>query len=385
MQASIEQRVLLVDDDQAVLDGLCRQHRKHFDLHAVLGPEAALRALAERGPFAVVVSDYQMPAMNGATFLSKAREIAPDMSRIMLTGQADLTTAIDAVNRGNIFRFLTKPCDSELFRSVVDAGLKQFRLLHAERMILEQTVQGAVGMLTDVLALAQPAAFGRARRIHHYTRHVVALLGIEDAWQVQTAALLSQVGCVAVPQDILERVSRGEQLPPEQAAMLERHPQLAADLVRHVPRLQGVAEIVAAQSHGANRRKPDTPELRMGAAILAAAIEFEELISMGARPTQALEAMRKGPGGHPERVLEALASASLEGRPSASVAVGLGQLRPGMVLEEEVRSESGLLLVPRGHVVTVGSLQRLRNYSELGSLRNKMFRVGEHGVESSAA
>jgi response regulator RpfG family c-di-GMP phosphodiesterase len=296
------------------------------------------------------------------------------MSRIMLTGQADLTTAVDAVNRGSIFRFLTKPCEPELFRSVIEAGLKQFRLIRAERAILEQTVQGAVGMLADVLALAQPAAFGRARRIHHYVSHVVAALRVEDAWQIQTAALLSQVGCVAVPNDILERVSRGEHLPSEQSAMLERHPRLAADLVQRIPRLQGVAEIIAAQVRGTDRGKTKNPDLRLGAAILAAATEFEELISMGARPAQALEAMRKE-SRHPERILEALATASLEGRPTWVMVVSLAQLRPGMVLEEEVRSESGLLLVSKGHVVTVGSLQRLRNYAEFGSLRNRVYKV----------
>src|SRR5688572_30776340 len=183
------ERILLVDDDQAILDGLCRQHRKHFDLHPVQDPEAALRTLTERGPFAVVVSDYQMPGMNGATFLAKARGLAPDMARIMLTGQSDLTTAVDAVNRGNIFRFLTKPCDPELFRTVVADGLTQYRLVNAERLVLEQTVQGAISVLVDVLSLAQPNAFGRSLRIHYYVSHVAAILGVADAWQVKTAAL----------------------------------------------------------------------------------------------------------------------------------------------------------------------------------------------------
>lgn len=388
MKEPIDERVLLVDDDPSVLDGLCRQHRKHFQLQPVPGPEPALRLLAEGGNFAVVVSDYQMPGMNGATFLSKVREIAPDMSRIMLTGQADMTTAVDAVNRGNILRFLTKPCDPELFRTVVEAGLKQFRLIRAERSILEQTVQGAVGMLTDILALAQPAAFGRARRIHQYASHVVDALHVEDAWQVQTAALLSQVGCVAVPNDILDRVSRGEHLPTEQAAMLDRHPRLAAELIQRIPRLQGVAEIIAAQTRSEGRGRPQDPELRLGAAILAAAIDFEELISMGARPAQAIEAMRKT-SSHPERILEVLATASPEGRPAAVMVVNLGQLRPGMILCEEVRGENGMLLVSKGHVVTVGSLQRLRNYTDHGLLRHTMYRVHqpqrEQGSDVSAA
>lgn len=376
MNDQAKERVLLVDDDQAVLDGLCRQHRKHFDLHAVQGPEAALRTVAERGPFAVVVSDYQMPGMNGATFLARARELAPDMTRVMLTGQSDLATAVDAVNRGNIFRFLTKPCDPDLFRTVVAAGLDQYRLVNAERLVLEQTVQGAIGVLADVLSLAQPTAFGRSMRIHHYASHVADALRLDDAWQVKTAALLSQIGCVAVPNDILERVSGGEQLPADQMAMMERHPKLAADLLRRIPRLQGVAEIISALGPTGEGKRPTDPALRLGASILKAAVDYEELISMGARPSQALDALRKGSSRHEERILAALATARVEGRSSTTSLLSLSQLRPGMVLEEEIRSmESGMLLVPKGHVMTASSLERLRNYSEIGSLRTRTYRV----------
>ncbi len=106
-----QNRILLVDDEQAVLDALCRQHRKHYTLVPACGSNAGLQAVEKEGPFAVVVTDYRMPGMNGTQFLAKAREHDPDMIRIMLTGQADLRTAIDAVNRGHIFRFLNFAVD----------------------------------------------------------------------------------------------------------------------------------------------------------------------------------------------------------------------------------------------------------------------------------
>ena len=89
-------RILLVDDEQAILDGLCRQHRKHFDMVPACGSAAGIEALEQNGPFAVVVSDYQMPGMNGTQFLAKARHIEPNMARIMLTGEADMQAAIAA-------------------------------------------------------------------------------------------------------------------------------------------------------------------------------------------------------------------------------------------------------------------------------------------------
>ena len=138
--STISNRILLVDDEQAVLDALCRQHRKRYTLIPACGAGTGLKAITEQGPFAVVITDYQMPWMNGAQFLAKVMDLAPDTVRIMLTGQADLRTAIEAVNRGHIFRFLTKPCEPDVFQSGLDAALEQYQLRHAERLLLEQTL-----------------------------------------------------------------------------------------------------------------------------------------------------------------------------------------------------------------------------------------------------
>ncbi len=166
------------------------------------------------------------------------------MIRVMLTGQADLQTAIGAVDRGNIFRFLSKPCDPDDLRACIDATLEQHRLRSAERDLLELTVRGSIEVLSDVLALANPAAFGKAKRIRALVRHIVQHLGLSDGWQYGTAALLSQIGLIAVPDDIVNRLVAGETLPPVQAAIYERHPQVARSLLKKIPRLQAVSEMV---------------------------------------------------------------------------------------------------------------------------------------------
>jgi DNA-binding NtrC family response regulator len=109
--------------------------------------KAGLERLSSDGPFAVVVSDMRMPEMNGAAFLAQVRERAPDTVRVLLTGQADLDSAIAAVNEGQIFRFLTKPCAPEMLISSLRAAEEQHRLITAERVLLEQTLHGAVKAL----------------------------------------------------------------------------------------------------------------------------------------------------------------------------------------------------------------------------------------------
>ena len=126
-------RVLFVDDDPKILAAFQRQLRKKVVIETVESGAEGLEVLRRSGPFSLVVTDYCMPSMNGIEFLGRAREIAPETVRIMLTGSADLGAAIQAVNQGNIFRFLTKPCSSDNLLEAVQAGIHEYRRTHKER------------------------------------------------------------------------------------------------------------------------------------------------------------------------------------------------------------------------------------------------------------
>lgn len=140
------EKVLLVDDDPNLLEASERLLRRRFDIEIGRGPAAGLEAIDQRGPYAVVVSDMRMPEMDGVEFLSRVKEKLPDSIRIMLTGHPELRTAVDAVNHGNIFRFLTKPCSSEDLALVLDAGLEQYRLLKVRQEVLETKLRHAQNM-----------------------------------------------------------------------------------------------------------------------------------------------------------------------------------------------------------------------------------------------
>jgi serine phosphatase RsbU (regulator of sigma subunit) len=129
----VSSRVLFVDDDPKVLAAFQRQLRKKVAIETVESGAEGLEMLRRNGPFSLVVTDYCMPSMNGIEFLGQARKIAPETVRIMLTGSADLGAAIQAVNQGNIFRFLTKPCSPDNLLEAVQAGLNEYRRTHNER------------------------------------------------------------------------------------------------------------------------------------------------------------------------------------------------------------------------------------------------------------
>ncbi|HUJ68420.1 MAG TPA: response regulator, partial [Syntrophorhabdales bacterium] len=218
------EKILFVDDEPNVLAAYERQLRKQFEIATMESGEAGLRAVMESGPYAVVVSDFRMPKMDGIRFLSCVREVSPDTVRMILTGYADVQTAIEAVNEGNIFRFLTKPCPPESLTKAIVAGVEQYRLIRAERELLEQTLKGAIQTLTEILGLVNPEAFGRCSRVRKRVRSVALHKGLSDVWQYETAAMLSQIGGVVVPEMTLMRLYQGEQLSDEESQLFEMHP-----------------------------------------------------------------------------------------------------------------------------------------------------------------
>jgi response regulator RpfG family c-di-GMP phosphodiesterase len=358
-------RILCVDDEPHVLDALRDILRRNFDVRVATGGEEALAILGEDPDgFAVVISDMRMPGMSGSDFLRAARAVAPDAVRMLLTGHADLEAAIRAVNGARLFRFMTKPCDSgELVQSCA-AALEQHRLQIAERVLLEQTLRGAVDALAEVLALTNPAAFGCAGRVKAVAGKLARALELPNAWEVEVAAMLAHIGAVTLPQATAEKLYAGLPLTDEEASMAARVPGVTRRLLRRIPRLEGVLEILdtyqatpRADSGGEERPGP------VGALVLRVAVDYDELESQGATPTVALGAMQSR-GRYEPRVLFALGR--LVGvAPGASAVreVGVADLTVGMRLADDAHSSTGVLLVARGQHVSEQLIERLRNLS----------------------
>src|SRR5882672_6579899 len=132
--------VVCVDDEPQVLLGLGLHLRRQYDFVAFTRPQEALERVAQ-STVALIISDMRMPGMTGSVLLSRVREVAPNTVRVLLTGHAELDSAILAVNEGQIFRFLTKPCPPAQLLSTAQAAVEQHRLLTSEKVLLEQTVR----------------------------------------------------------------------------------------------------------------------------------------------------------------------------------------------------------------------------------------------------
>lgn len=363
------EKVLFVDDDPNILAAFQRQLRKRFIVETALGGEKGLEAIAGRGPFPVVVSDLRMPVMDGIQFLSRVRAVSPDSVRMMLTGNADLHAAIGAVNEGNIFRFLTKPCAPEMLVAAIEAGIEQYRLITAERELLQKTLRGSIKVLTEVLSLLNPVAFGRATRIARYVKEIALQIQAPRVWQLETAATLSQIGCIILPEEALKKLYRGEPFTPEESQLFNMHPFVASDLLANIPRMQGIAEIIAFQEkHFDGSGIPHEPrsgrDIPLGARILKVVLDFDNLEAGGAPRDGILLELRNRAGYYDPRVLAALEAVIAAEEGYEVRLVTLAQLMNGMILAQDVSTRDGRLLLARGYQISSTVSARLKNFAE---------------------
>jgi CheY-like chemotaxis protein len=376
----MDEPVLFVDDEPHLLEGIARSLRNRFRVHTATGGEEGLRVLQKEGPFAVVVSDMRMPGMNGVQFLAKARDLCPDTVRMILSGQSDLADTIAAVNDGNIFRFVSKPCTTQVLLAAVDTGVEQHWLITSEKVLLEQTLSGAVSMLIDVLSLVTPAAYSRARRLQHYVAALARALQLPERWQWPLAALISQIGCVSLPKDTLSKVEAGQALTDEERILHESHPQLAAKMLQAIPRLEDVAAIVGSQNRPlaelTSSGEPRTWDVRTaGSILLHAANEFDRVVTKGLSAAAAVAALRTARGATlAPIVLEAMKGLPIAARDHVMKSIRLLDLAPGMLLDEALTTQKGACLVPAGQEVTSHLLLRIRSIAA-GVQLQEPFRV----------
>ena len=357
------EKILLVNDDNNILDGYRRSLSREFVMETAMGGEQALKLDADNGPYAVVVSDMRMPGMDGIQLLSKIKAQSPDTIRVMLTGNADTETAINAINEGSIFRFLNKPCSKEMMAKTLTAALVQYRLVTAEKQLLEQTLSGSIQVLTEVLSLVNPAAFSRAERARRYIHHIVTSMKLPNVWQYEVAAMMSQLGCVTLPSETIEAVYSGEKLSANEQTQYDAHPSVAYDLLSKIPRLEPIAWMIEHQNLPVREvDETEKKDMRLGAEILRLTLAYEKLIHKGVSRTEAVHTLTGQNKNFSPQFFDALVELDPNSDEGEIRQCRIEALATGMIIQQDVRTGEGELLVSKGQEVTSPLLSKLKNF-----------------------
>jgi putative two-component system response regulator len=234
----VTDKVLFVDDEPSLLMALKRAFHGKFVIDVASSAADGIEQIEKNGPFAVVVSDFRMPRCDGISFLTQVGKIAPDSIRMILTGNAQLETSIRAINEGNIFRFLTKPCPTEILERALIDGIRQYHLVQTERNFYalkkwNESLGGLVQAFIRLIESKDPYTAGHQIRVSQFSAAIATALGFSDdsIQQIRMTSMIHDIGKIYIPVEFLNKPGR---LNPWEWDIVKMHSQIGYDILHPI-------------------------------------------------------------------------------------------------------------------------------------------------------
>jgi putative two-component system response regulator len=368
--AQPQSNIMVVDDQPAnlkLLEDLLTQqgHLVRSFPRGRLALDAAARHLPD-----LILLDINMPEMNGFEVCQRLKadaKLAP-VPVLFLSALNETKDKLDAFRSGGV-DYITKPFQLEEVRARVDTHLQLHRARQVERELLEKTLGGAVKALSDLAHLTSPTLTERSGALRSMVIHMAAQLRLPDAWQYELAAVLCLIGCITLPSDTFEHAYVGDKASAEELQMYRSHPDVGFRLLSRIPRLENVAEMIRLQQvETSNWANNDVAE--RGSRMLKTAQELDRRTLRGIPFQTACDQLRAAPGKYPTALLESLKGYSPSRVHFEVKRLPSQQLLPGMILEDDVvTAEGSLMVISKGTTLTVTLIERVQNFARTRGVR----------------
>ncbi|MEC7201273.1 MAG: response regulator [Verrucomicrobiota bacterium] len=355
--------ILFVDDEPSVLESLRRVVETHYPATFVKSAKEAIEAFEQQGPFAMVISDFRMPNLNGAELLLEIRNRDPDVVTMLFTGAAGFDDVSEAVRMGQIYRLIGKPCGAKEMLQNLEDGFRQYDAIRAEKNLLEQTLNGAVSALTTILSATEPLFFGRAQRVKKLAFKLADHMGIHDQWRLELASTFAYLGYLNLPPAMQERVYHKRIVPDKVTHLIEGFPRFAADLVKKIPRLEKIGNIIISIPRDYDTNWQEEEHVRRLASVIRLANDFDEYSEAHYGPKAIHQKLKDRQHQYLPGAMEALGNViDLEIDSLPEIEIPLRQIQIGMTLRQDIRLTDGLLLASKGTVIDEVVVELMDNY-----------------------
>lgn len=363
-------RILVVDDDNVLLKIFKHSLDKNrFEFDAAVNGETALEKLVDGASYDVIVSDMLMPGIDGLELLKRCRASYPDTVRILLTGSNDTKLIAEAINQADAFRFIPKPIEPAKLNQTVQDAVKHHQLILAEKECLQNTLVQSVDALVKILEMTNGVAFALTEHVREYALQIGKMVGAPRLWGLEISALLSQLGCVTVPELTLEHFYWGESLSPKEETMVRGHGEVARRIISNIPRLEEVSEVVACAAKPVDLKGFEAGNvIAIHATIIRFATEIDMLHRRGKSKDEILEHFKKLPLRYPKVLIDFFEGCELIATKLIMIELEVDQIKNGMYIHEDVKTREGMLIVSKGYRVNETVRNRLINFAEEGSI-----------------
>ena len=356
-------KILCVDDEEAILRGFKLNLNNKFELHFASDGIEGLELFKREGGFATVLSDMRMPRMSGAEMLHEIKKIDSEVVTVLLTGHTDFESAMAAVNDGNVFRMLSKPCPPDVLRKVLRDAIEQYDLITSKRILLDQTLRGAVDALSQSLAITQPLFFGRAQRVRRMANGLAEAVQLVESWRVGVAAIFSQLAYLSIPNHLSESVYYRKDLKPELKAMLKDLPEETLKIIDLIPGLTDIREILQRIDIQPKFEVDDGSGIRTAASILRVALDYDYYQEQGHADALIIQTLISRADTYDQKITEALSQFIDADSNSYSLEeIDTKDLAEGMRLNQDLLLEDSMLIASSGADIDRSLLKIVRNY-----------------------
>jgi CheY-like chemotaxis protein len=367
--AQPKSNIMVVDDQPAnlkLLEELLTQqgHAVRSFPRGRLALEAASRNLPD-----LVLLDINMPEMDGFEVCRRLKaddKLAP-IPVLFLSALSEAQDKVSAFRAGGV-DYITKPFQVEEVRARVETHLQLYRARQVERDLLERTLNGAVKTLADLAHLTSPTLTERSGALRSMVVHIAAQLRLPDLWQYELAATLCLIGCITLPSDTFEHAYVAGKASSEELQMYRAHPDIGFRILSRIPRLENVAEMIRLQQVETSNWANDHAAER-GSCMLRTAQELDRRTLRGIPFQTACDQLRAAPGKYPTVLLDSLKGYSPSRVHFEVKRLPAPQLLPGMILDDDVVTESGLMVISKGTTLTVTLIERVQNFARTRGVR----------------
>jgi response regulator RpfG family c-di-GMP phosphodiesterase len=344
--------LLLVDDEVSVTKALQRAFRKEpYEVHTASSGQEGLKKLDEAPkPFSLIISDQRMPEMTGTQFLEKAKKISQHAIRILLTGYSEIDAIADAINKGEVHRYLTKPWRDDDLLAQVRQALEQYELIvenrrllaltrrqneklrelnkHLEEKVaersrqmleknnelssinqqLESSLYNTVRAFASLIEMHNPLLAGHGRRVSIMSREISQVLDLseKDITAIEIAALLHDIGKLGFPRTLLEY--QESKWTHEERTLFRNHPQAGQATVQFIDSLDHVGLLI--RSHHEQYDGQGYPdqlaeeEIPIGSRIIAVVDAYDKIVNLKIDKATSLKTVAKESDGVQDHLTE---------------------------------------------------------------------------------
>lgn len=348
--------ILFVDEDNSTLKELSSKGVAGCEFQFAKSYPEALKALKGKKEIALLISELNLNGEDGIDFFCSAKKHRPSTVCMALTSAKEFEDVLKALNKARIFKYVPKPCPPKKLLKIIREGLDRHEEKRRERLAMRSALMGSVKALVDILDLVNPEAMGFERRIKKHVLATGKALKVKSPWRLELAVMLSHIGCVALPPEIIAKMDKGKKLTPEEKQIFGMHPSIAHSLLENINQMSTVANIIR---HQHDRINDDQP---LEARIIKVALDMDRMRRKGAPAEKILEVMQTKKDVYDPKVVKAMLKLETSSAAESCRELSVADLEEGMVLAEDMVNNEGTKLMLRGQAISKASLTRLKAF-----------------------